>query len=98
MGRLSSLEPEAVFQYFEEICSIPHGSGNMEEISQYCLDFASAHNLRAVRDAANNIVIYKDATAGYEACAPVILQGHLDMVCQKTEDCDIDFEKDGIRP
>ncbi len=98
MKNLSALEPKRVFEYFEEICSVPHGSGNMEQISQYCLDFAKRHGLRAVRDAANNVVIYKNGTAGYEASAPVILQGHLDMVCQKTDDCSTDFEKDGIRP
>ena len=98
MKNLSALEPKRVFEYFEEICSVPHGSGNMEQISRYCLDFAKRHGLRAVRDAANNVVIYKNGTAGYEASAPVILQGHLDMVCQKTEDCNIDFENDGIRP
>lgn len=98
MQGLSALEPKCVFKYFEEICSIPHGSGNMEPISQYCLDFAEKHGLRAVRDAANNVVIYKDGAAGYEQAEPVILQGHLDMVCQKADDCNIDFEKDGIRP
>ncbi len=98
MKKLSALAPERVFAYFEEICSIPHGSGNMEQISRYCVDFAKRHGLRAVRDAANNVVIYKGGTAGYETAAPVILQGHLDMVCQKADGCDIDFETDGIRP
>lgn len=98
MKNLSALEPKRVFEYFEEICSVPHGSGNMEQISRYCVDFAKRHGLRAVRDAANNVVIYKNGTAGYETAASVILQGHLDMVCQKTEESDIDFEMDGICP
>ena len=96
MGKLSALEPKRVFEYFEEISAIPRGSGNMEQISSYCMDFAKKHGLRAQRDAANNVIIYKDGTAGYETAEPVILQGHLDMVCQKAEECGIDFERDGI--
>lgn len=96
MGKLSALEPKRVFEYFEEISAIPRGSGNMEQISSYCMEFAKKHGLRVQRDAAKNVIIYKDGTAGYETAVPVILQGHLDMVCQKAEDCDIDFEKDGI--
>ncbi len=98
MHNLSALEPKCVFQYFEQICTIPHGSGNMEKISTYCLDFARMHGLHAVRDAANNVIIYKDGTQGYENAEPVILQGHLDMVCQKTDDSPVRFEKDGICP
>lgn len=96
MEKLANLEPQKVFEYFEEICSIPHGSGNMDAISSYCMDFAAKHSLEAVRDEANNVVIYKKATNGYENADTVILQGHLDMVCQKTEDCNIDFVKDGL--
>ena len=96
MSNILDLNPKNVFKYFSEICSIPHGSGNMEKISQYCMDFAQKHGLRAVRDAANNVIIYKNASPGYEDCAPVILQGHLDMVCQKTDESDIDFECDGL--
>lgn len=88
--------PTNVFKYFEEICSIPHGSENMTAIADYCLDFAKKHNLKAIKDAANNVVIYKRPSAGYENSDPVILQGHLDMVCQKDENFDIDFEKDGL--
>ncbi len=97
MSVLSSLEPKRVFEYFEQISAVPHGSGNMEAIAQYCMDFAKRHSLKAVRDGANNVVIFKPATAGYENSEPIILQGHLDMVCQKQTDCDIDFEKDGLR-
>ncbi len=85
-----------VFRYFNEICAIPHGSENMEKISQYCIDFADKHSLKAVKDKANNVIIYKPAAKGYENADAVILQGHLDMVCQKTPDCDIDFLKDGL--
>lgn len=96
MGKLSSLEPKRVFEFFEEISAIPRGSGNMRQICAYCMEFAEKQGLRAECDAANNVIIYKDGTEGYEAAEPVILQGHLDMVCQKAEGCNIDFEKDGI--
>lgn len=96
MQKLLNLEPERVFKYFEEISKIPRGSGDMEKISSYCLDFAKKHSLKAFRDEANNVVIYKNAAKGYENSEPVILQGHLDMVCQKDENVQIDFEKDGL--
>ena len=91
MHSAGSPEPKSVFKYFEEISKIPRGSGNMEAISDYCLAFAKSHSLRAIRDDANNVIIYKSATKGYENSEPVILQGHLDMVCQKDETSKIDF-------
>lgn len=96
MEKLSHVEPKQVFHFFEEICAIPHGSGNMNAISEYCVHFAERRGLCFLRDAANNVVIYKNGTPGFENAEPVILQGHLDMVCQKTADTDIDFETDGI--
>lgn len=90
-------ESESVFQYFEKICAVPRGSGDMNAICDYCMKFAEENNLQAVCDKAKNVVIYKPGTNGYENAEPVILQGHLDMVCQKTEDTDFDFLKDGIR-
>ncbi len=96
MEELLNIEPKGVFKYFREICAIPHGSGNMEKISEYCLSFAEENGLKAVCDDARNVIIYKPGTCGYENSAPVILQGHLDMVCQKTEDAEIDFEADGL--
>lgn len=96
MGVLSGIEPTSVFRYFEEICSIPHGSGNTKQISDYCVRFANEHGLRYIQDGSNNVIIFKDGTAGYENSEPVIVQGHLDMVCEKTSDCPIDFEKDGL--
>ncbi len=96
MSILSGIEPKNVFKYFEEICTIPHGSGDMEKISQYCMRFAGEQGLKAICDDAKNVVIYKDGTKGYEDAEPIILQGHLDMVCQKTDDSTVDFEKDGI--
>lgn len=96
MDFLNDVNPKSVFKYFAEICEIPHGSGNMNGIFDYCKRFAKENNLKAVGDDAKNIVIYKNATCGYENHEPVILQGHLDMVCQKTEGTETDFEKDGI--
>ncbi|MEE0928204.1 MAG: aminoacyl-histidine dipeptidase [Acutalibacteraceae bacterium] len=94
MSVLYGLKPSTVFSYFEEICSIPHGSGNVGKIADYCVKFAQEHNLRYVRDNADNIIIYKDGNNG--STAPIILQGHLDMVCQKTDDSKINFETDGL--
>lgn len=96
MGVLTNLKPEKVFYYFEELCKIPHGSYNTKAISDYCLAFAKERDLPATQDAANNIVIKKPGTAGYEAAEPVILQGHLDMVCEKTPGSTHDFTKNGI--
>ena len=96
MAVLSGIEPEKVFKYFEEICSIPHGSGNTKKISDYCVSFAKEHGLGYIQDDSNNVIIFKDGTSGYEQSSPVMIQGHLDMVCEKTADCTIDFEKDGL--
>lgn len=97
MGILSNLEPKPVFRYFEEICGIPHGSANTKEISDYLVSFAKEHGLKVIQDAVNNVVIWKEGTAGYEEAAPVMMQGHIDMVCEKEEGCHIDFMKEGIR-
>ncbi len=96
MGILSNLEPKSVFHYFEEICAIPHGSSNTKAISDYCVNFAKAHGLNYIQDDSDNVIIFKNGTAGYEQSAPVILQGHLDMVCEKDSDINIDFSKDGL--
>lgn len=96
MGILSDLEPVQVFQYFEEICHIPHGSGNTKAISDYCVDFAKRQGLRYQQDGAGNVIIWKDGSTGYEQSAPVMLQGHLDMVCEKEADCEVDFSRDGL--
>ena len=97
MRVLENLKPEKVFYYFEEICSIPHGSGNVQALSDYCVKFAKDRGLWVKQDDMGNVIMRKEATAGYEEAAPVIIQGHLDMVCEKTRDCDIDFTKDGLR-
>ncbi len=97
MSPLKILQPERVFYFFEKLSSIPRGSGNMTDVAQFCEDFAVSHDLKYIRDGADNVVIYKNGTVGYEKSEPIILQGHLDMVCQKTPDCNIDFAKDGLR-
>ena len=97
MGVLSGIEPEKVFKFFEEISAVPRGSGDMERISRYCESFAVSRGLEYVRDEAGNVIIYKDASCGFENSEPIILQGHLDMVCQKKDGIEIDFKKDGIR-
>ncbi len=96
MRILEGLEPERVFYYFEEICSIPHGSGNTKKISDYCVNFAKKNNLDFIQDEYNNVIIKKNASKGYDNHPPVIIQGHLDMVCEKEEGLDFDFETDGI--
>jgi len=96
MGTLSALEPKEVFAYFETICGVPHGSGNTKAVSDLCVRLAREMGLRCRQDAANNVVIWKDGSAGYENAAPVMLQGHLDMVCAKTPECKKDMEKEGL--
>ena len=97
MGVLSNIEPYGVFRFFEEICGIPHGSSDTKKISDYLVKFATDRKLRYIQDESNNVIIFKGGTAGYENSAPVMLQGHMDMVCEKDADCDIDFEHDGLR-
>ncbi len=94
--KLAGLKPESVFRYFEEICAIPHGSGNTKLISDYLVAFAQEHDLRYIQDELNNVILFADGTAGYEEHPPVILQGHMDMVCEKDVDCAIDMEHDGL--
>ncbi len=94
---LDGLKPERVMKYFEEICSVPHGSRDTGRISQYCMNFAEEHGLDADCDASGNIVIRKPKSADCESDETVIIQGHLDMVCAKESGCDINFRKDGLR-
>lgn len=96
MAVLENCKPKRVFHYFEEICGIPHGSGNTKEISDYLVAFAKQHSLRFIQDEMNNVVIFKDAYPGYEDAPTVIIQGHMDMVCEKKPEVDHDFTKDGL--
>lgn len=96
MGVLTGLEPQRVFDYFEEISRIPHGSGNEKAISDYLAAFAKEHGFVWYQDASYNVIIIKEASEGYEDAAPIILQGHMDMVAVKDPDCAIDLEHDGL--
>ena len=94
---LDNIYPERVFYYFETLCSIPHGSRNTKAISDYLVAFAKEHGLKVLQDDLNNVIIVKESSAGYEDAEPIIIQGHMDMVCEKENDCEIDFEKEGLR-
>ena len=98
MRVFENLEPKEVFYYFEDICSIPHGSGNTQKISDYCVNFAKEHGVNYRQEECGNVVIWKDATSGYEQADTVILQGHMDMVAVKDADCPLDLKKDGLIP
>ncbi len=97
MQVLQNLEPASVFHFFEEICSIPHTSFHEKQLSDYCAAFAKERNLYYEQDELGNVIIIAPATKGYEETAPIILQGHLDMVGDKAPDCDINLETDGLR-
>ena len=96
MGILSNIEPKEVFQYFEELSMVPRSTFHTKKISDFCVEFAKAHNLEYIQDEMNNVIIKKPGTAGYEDSDPVIIQGHLDMVATKTTDSDHDFENDPL--
>ena len=94
--KLAGLQPGSVFRYFEEICNIPHGSGNTKAISDYLVAFAKSHDLGYIQDELNNVILFSGAAPGYEDRPTVIIQGHMDMVCEKDADCPLDMEKDGL--
>ena len=96
MAVLDRLEPNAVFRFFEELCAIPHGSGNTSAAADWLLRFAEARGLEHYRDGMNNVIIIGPAAPGCEAAPPVILQGHIDMVCEKDADCPLDMAKEGL--
>lgn len=95
---LQGLQPEAVWSYFEEICRIPRPSKKEEKIAAYLLDFAEKHGLAAKQDKAGNVLICKPAVAGMEKAPTVVLQAHMDMVCEKNADTEHDFDRDPIQP
>ena len=96
MKKLAGLQPESVFGYFEEICSMPHGSGNTKIISDYLVKFAQEQGLEYIQDELNDVIIFVPGTCGMEDHAPVIIQGHMDMVCEKDADCPINMDTDGL--
>lgn len=93
---LKGYEPEKVWYYFNEISKIPRRSGNEKAIGDFLLKFADEKGFESRRDEYLNVVIKKPATKGYENAPAVILQGHLDMVCEKNKGIDFDFEKDPL--
>ena len=93
---LSGLTPEPVFRYFEEISRIPRGSGNTKAISDYLVAFAAEHGLRYVQEPCGNVIMYADATPGYENEPGIVIQGHMDMVAVKDSDCEKDMATEGL--
>ena len=98
MNRLEHLKPQPLFNYFEQICQIPRPSKKEEKIRKFLLDFAKEHNLTAKTDKAGNVLISKPAYPGRENRPVVILQTHMDMVCEKNSDKIFDFDNDPIEP
>lgn len=94
---LAAVEPKSVMRFFEEMCAIPHGSGNTKAVSDWAVQFAKDRSLRYRQDELGNVVIWKKASPGYEDHPTVMLQGHLDMVCVNDTDVEHDFEKDGLK-
>lgn len=97
MGLLTGVEPTSVFYFFEEICRIPHGSGNVQALSDYVKAFAKKRGLDCIQDEWGNIVIVKEAASGYEQEKTIILQGHMDMVAVKEPELDIDMKTEPLR-
>ena len=95
--KIEDLKPQLVFKYFSEICKIPRGSGNEKQISNYLTREGKKLGLEVVQDEHYNVLIKKKATPGYENAPTVIIQGHMDMVCEKNKGTDHDFKKDPIK-
>ena len=93
---INNLKCEKVFDYFKKICTIPHGSGNTKGIAGFLIEFAKAHNFKYYADEYDNVIIYKDGQNIDCIKDSVILQSHIDMVCEKDADKEFDFLKDGI--
>lgn len=94
--KLAGLEPQAVFACFEKLCAIPHGSRNTKAISDYLVAFAREQGIRCIQDNLNNVILFGEGTCGMESHAPVILQGHMDMVCEKDPGCSLDMASQGL--
>lgn len=96
INEVRQAEPKAVFGFFADISQVPRGSYNTKQISDFLAGFAEDRNLKYFQDELNNVVIYKDAVPGYENAPAVILQGHMDMVCEKVDGCEKDMAKEGV--
>ncbi|MFV0375846.1 MAG: aminoacyl-histidine dipeptidase [Mangrovibacterium sp.] len=98
MKKLANLNPQPLWNYFEEICQVPRPSKKEERIRQYLLDFALKNSLEAKTDTIGNVLICKPASPGKESAPTVTLQAHMDMVCEKNSDKNFNFETDAIVP
>ncbi len=96
-NKLNELDYKGIFKYFAQISEIPRGSGNEKAISDYLVSFAKEHQLEHIQDEAYNVIMIKNATPGYENEPAIILQGHMDMVCEKKKEYTHDFLTDGIK-
>jgi len=96
MAVLQNLEPKRVFAFFEQLCAIPHGSGNTKAVSDWLTAFAAQRGLEVHQDRMGNVIIIKEAAPGYEGAEPIILQGHMDMVCEQAPDCRKDMTREGL--
>ena len=96
-SEILNLAPESVWKYFHELTKIPRPTGQMEDVTQFVINFGKSLNLETVQDKVGNVLINKPASKGYEAAKTVILQSHLDMVPQKNSDVTHDFTKDPIK-
>lgn len=94
--KLAGLEPASVFGFFEEICAIPHGSRNTKKISDFLVNFAKEQGLTYIQDEMGNVILFGEGTCGMENHEPVVLQGHMDMVCEKDADVTLDMAVDGL--
>ena len=93
---IQGYEPASVFKIFEDLCAIPHGSGNEKGIADYIEAYAKERGLFSLRDATGNIFVRKNAAKGYENTPAILFQGHMDMVCEKNSDSNHDFLTDGL--
>lgn len=98
MKRLESLSPQPLWNYFEDICQVPRPSKKEQKIIRFLLDFAKAHQLEARQDEIGNVLIRKPGTSGRENDQVIILQSHVDMVCEKNSETVHNFETDAIKP
>lgn len=93
---LEKIDYKKIFYYFEIISAIPRGSKYNEQISEYLVNFAKERNLKYIQDEFRNVIIFKNASIGYEESPVVMIQGHMDMVCEKESDCNHDFQTQGL--
>lgn len=97
MNTLTNLKPERIWYYFEEICKIPRPSKKEEKIAAYLVEFGRTNNLETIQDEVGNVIIRKPAFLGFENAKSIVLQSHMDMVCEKNADTIHDFDKDPIQ-